>query len=113
MICVSGAQSYQARSHIFGSEGDIVNSGPSVNVLGYHLSPRVGAHAHVAPLCKKIRQKYWVLYHLRKAGFSDEELAQVYRTCILPVADYCAVVYHPALTDEQDQVVERLHAGAL
>ena len=41
------------------------------------------------------------------------ELAQVYRTCILPVADYCAVVYHAILTDEQDQVVERLQAGAL
>ena len=112
MICVSGAQSYQSRSHIYGSDGEVVNSGDSMKVLGYHLSPRAGADAHVAALCKRIRQKYWVLYHLQKAGFSDEELAQVYRTCILPVADYCAVVYHAILTDEQDQVVERLQAGA-
>ena len=113
MICISEAQSYQARSHIFGREGDIVISGPSMKVLGYHLSPRAGAHTHIAALCKKIRRKYWVLYHLRQAGFSNDELANVYRTCILPVGDYCAVVYHSTLTDEQDQMVERLQAGAL
>ena len=60
-----------------------------------------------------MRKQYWALYHLRRAGFSDMELAKVYRTCILPTADYCSVVYHAGLTDEQDQDVERLQAGAL
>ena len=64
-------------------------------------------------LSKRMRRQYWVLYHLRKAGFSEDELAKVYRTCILPVADYCQVVYHSGLTDEQDQTIERLQAGAL
>ena len=60
-----------------------------------------------------MRQKYWVLYHLRRAGFSEKELAKVYRTCLLPVLDYCSVVYHSMMTDEQDQKVERLQASAL
>ena len=64
MICVSGTQSYQARSHIFGADGDIVRSEPSMKVLGYHLSSRPGAHAQVEALCKKIRRKYWVLFFL-------------------------------------------------
>ena len=34
-------------------------------------------------------------------------------TCILPVIDYCQVIYYPLLTDNQDQQVERLQAGAL
>ena len=37
----------------------------------------------------------------------------VYRTVVRPVLDYCAVIYHPMLTDEQDQAVERLQAQAL
>ena len=111
MICISGAQSYEARSHIRGLDGDEVRSGPSMKALGYHLSPRPGVHAHVRALEKRIRRQYWVLYHLRKAGFSDQELAKVYRTCLLPVADYCQVVYHAGLTNEQDQAVERLQAG--
>ena len=113
MICVSGAISYQARSHIYGREGDVVRSGPDMKVLGYHLSSHPGVHAHIRALGKRMRKQYWVLYHLRRAGFSDEDLAKVYRTCILPTADYCAVVYHSQLTDEQDQAVERLQAGAL
>ena len=67
----------------------------------------------MAALSKRVRTKYWVLYHLRKAGFSQKELARVYRTCILPVFDYCCVVYHPLLTDEQDQAVKRLQSSAL
>ena len=47
------------------------------------------------------------------AGFNAEELATVYKTITLPVLDYCAVVYHPMLTNEQDQAVERLQAKAL
>ena len=54
-----------------------------------------------------------MLYHLRKAGFKEHELAKVYRTIILPIADYCAAVYHSLLTDEQDQIIERLQAQAL
>ena len=84
-----------------------------MKILGFHLSNRPGVHAHVAALCKRMRRQYWVLYHLRKAGFSDEDLAKVYRTCLLPIVDYCSVAYHAALTDEQDQVIERLQAGAL
>ena len=37
----------------------------------------------------------------------------VYRTVIRPILDYCAVIYHLVLTDEQDQMVERLQAQAL
>ena len=37
----------------------------------------------------------------------------VYRTVIRPVLDYCAVVYHPMMNDEQDQAVEQMQAQAL
>ena len=50
---------------------------------------------------------------MKLAGFNHDELATVYRTVMRPVVDYCAVVYHPLLTDEQDQAVERLQAQAL
>ena len=53
------------------------------------------------------------MYHLKRAGSTNKELSKVYRTVILPVADYCRVVYHPMLTDEQDQLIERLQSRAL
>ena len=98
MVCVSGAQSYEARSHIYSADGKKIESVKEMKVLGYHLSDRPTAHAHVAALSKRIRSKYWVIYHLKKAGFTQEELARVYRVCLLPVFDYCSVVYHALLT---------------
>ena len=61
-------------------------------MLGFHLESRPGVHAHVEALKLRMRDTTWVLRHLRQAGFNDIELATVYRTVILPVFDYCAVV---------------------
>ena len=84
--------------------------GMVLKVLGFQLSGAPTVHAQVEALSERMPRKFWVLYHLKWAGFSEEELAKVYRTCILPVADYCSVVYHSLLTDLQDQEVERLQA---
>ena len=40
-------------------------------------------------------------------------MATVYKSIIRPTLDYCLVVYHSMLTDEQDQAVERLQSHAL
>ena len=47
MICVFAAKSYTAKSHVFGADGDIVESGDTMKVLVYHLFPRLGACAQV------------------------------------------------------------------
>ena len=53
------------------------------------------------------------MYHLKHHGFNQAELAKVYRTVVRPIFDYCCVVYHPMLTDDQDQLLERLQRQAL
>ena len=113
MVCVSGAQSYDAQAYVKDAEGGEISSSGSMKVLGFHLSSRPTVNAHVEVLCKRMRRQFWVLYNLKKAGFDEDELARVYRTCLLPVLDYCLVVYHSLLTDEQDQKIERLQASAL
>ena len=113
MLCLSDATSYSASAHIYSSDGNEIRSGDTLKVLGFHFSSRPTVHAHVEALRKRFRRKYWIFYHLRKAGFTEEELARVYRTILLPIADYCAAVYHSLLNDEQDQVIERLQSQAL
>ena len=54
-----------------------------------------------------------MLRHLRSLGFSEEELVRVYTCVIRPIADYCSPVYHSQLTDEQDELVERMQSQAL
>ena len=113
ILCISDAQSYKAKSHLVDSEGNVLTSGNRMKVLGFHMDSRPSVHAHVEAMKIRMRDRVWVLRHLRVAGFTQDELATVYRTVILPVLDYCAVIYHPMLNDDQDQQVERLQAQAL
>lgn len=62
---------------------------------------------------KKMRQRHWILIHLAKVGFNEAKLVAVYKSVILPVADYCCTAYHSLLTDFQDQLLEREQVGAL
>ena len=113
VLCISDAQTYKAKCFLLDSDGMRIESGESMKVLGFHIDSKPSAHAHVKALQLRMRDTTWVLRHLKLAGFSQTELATVYRTVVRPVLDYCAVIYHPMLTDEQDQQVERLQAQAL
>ena len=113
ILCISDAQTYKARAYILDADGQKLQSGNTMKILGFHLDSRPGVHAHIDALKRRMRETTWVLRHLKLAGFNQTELATVYRTIIRPILDYCAVVYHPMMNDEQDQVVERLQAQAL
>ena len=73
-----------------------------MKVLGFLLDSHPTVHAHVAALQVRLRDTVWILRHLKIAGISETELATVYRTDVRPVLEYCAVVYHTMLRDEQD-----------
>ena len=113
ILCVSDSLNYKASCYLLDADGNALHSGASMKVLGFHLDSRPSVHAHVEALQIRMRNTAWVLRHLKIAGFTEQELAVVYRTVVRPVLDYCAVVYHPMLTDEQDQIIERLQARAL
>ena len=84
-----------------------------MKILGFHFTDRPTVDAHILAVKRRFRQKYWTLIHLKKYGFSEEELATVYKTIVRPVADYCSVVYHPMMTDAQDEEMDRCQAHAL
>ena len=78
-----------------------------------HLGKKPTADAHVEALRRRFYSHWWILYHLKHHGFNEEELVRIYKTVVRPVFDYCAVVYHPLLNDNQDQLLERLQRQAL
>ena len=67
----------------------------------------------VEKLSKKLRQKVWSLRHLQKSGFTESELLKVYTSYIRPTVEYSSSVYHPMLTAEQDNNIEKLQYFAL
>lgn len=72
-----------------------------------------GMGAQVEPKRKNIRGRHWVLRHLKSFGLTERELVKMYKAVIRPVAVYCSVVYHSALTEEQDKIIERIQSQAL
>ena len=104
------ALTYKARAFIEDRDGVKLGSGGSLKILGFHLDSRPTCHAHVEALHKKVQETVWVLCHLKTSCFNEKKLVTVYKTVVRLVLDYWCVVYRLILTDEQDQIVERLQA---
>ena len=113
LLTVSDALNYRPKAHIFDCDNNKIESVPSMTVLGFQFSDRPNVNAHIDRTVKRMRQRYWSLYHLQRVGFNRVELVLVYRSTILPIADYCCPAYHSMLTNQQDQVLERTQIGAL
>ena len=113
LLCISDALNHRPETFIMDSDNNIIESGQAMKVLGFHFSNKPNADLHVELTTKKIRQRYWILSHLRKIGFDQEELVRVYKSSVLPLADYCCPAYHSMLSDLQDQLFERTQVGAL
>ena len=113
LLCVSDSLNFQTKTFILDSQGKKIDCVNNMKILGFYLSNKTGVAEHVKQTVKKMRQRFWVLYHLRKVGFNEEELTRVYKSNLLPIADYCSAAYHSLLTDLQDQELERAQVGAL
>ena len=81
--------------------------------FGFYIWKKTTVSPHVKGIITRIRRKYWTLRHLKKLGFTKEELVVVYKANIRPIADYCDVVYHSMLSDAKDKALERAQVGAL
>ena len=113
LLTISDALNHRPKAFIIDSKGNRIESGNTMNILGFHFSEKPTVSAHVEHIVKSFRRKYWSLFHLRRVGFETEELVKVYKSVLLPIADYCCPAYHPMLTDLQDQELERVQIGAL
>ena len=113
ILCVSDALNYLPQAHMIDADGNRLESSDKMKILGFHMSSKPTVHAHVAALQSRMRETVWILRHLGHSGFRQDELVTVYKSVIRPIMDYCCPVYHSMLTDEQDQILERLQAQAL
>jgi hypothetical protein len=114
MILISDAISFTPHAFIQPSNGGRVEaSGGELKLLGYTFDDTPTARAHVKATINKARRRLWILRHLAKFGFDQEELVQVYKSQIRSVVEYCSVVYHSLLTGEQAQALESFQYQAL
>ena len=112
-LCISEVKSYIPKAFITDLDGNQIQSGNEMKILGFHFNSDVGMAAQVQAIRRKFFAKKWVLTHLGNNGFSKHDLLQVYRASILPIHDYYSCVYNSSLTKTQASALERLQAHAL
>ena len=113
MICISDSLTFKASCFIQDRDGNRIDAGDKLKVLGWHFSSRPTVDAYIAVLTRRFRERYWILRHLKHNGLNQEDLVRVYTSMVRPVADYMQEVYHPMMSDRQDEAVERLQTHAL
>ena len=116
LLVISAAKSYHARAHFYDRSSDTptrVDCGPNLKALGFTFNECGDCSTQVNNLCTKFRKKVWSLRHLRKSGFTEEELLAVYKSYIRPTIEYSLPIYHPMLTGEQQQLIEKQQFFAL
>ena len=113
LLAVSAATSYRAKTHLYDQTNTRIDCSPSLKALGFIFNEESNVDDQVEHLCKRFRLRTWALRDLRKAGLSTHDLVTVYKTTIRPIIEYSSVIYHPMLTAEQTEYIEKQQTRAL
>ena len=113
LMCVSLARSFKAKAILKGRNNEKITSSDSIKFLGFTLDADCSIKTHVSNLCKKLRARSWALSRLRRNGMKQEDIVRVYTSIIRPVVEYAAAAWHPMLTREQTEDLERQQSQAL
>ena len=93
--------------------GDDLTSIETLKLVGFTFGSRPGATAHLDVIRDRFRRRVWMLYNLKDAGLTGRVLYRLYCCYLRSIIEYCSVVYHPMLTQEQEGDLERLHKLAI
>ena len=94
-------------------EGHLIKSVESLRLVGFTFGKTPSASGHVDALVERYKQKKWMLYHLRDAGFKGGNLFRLYACYVRSIFEYCSPVYHSLLTRGQEEQLERLQRHAI
>ena len=77
-----------------------------MKILEFVFGERPNAGAHVDYVIQKYNRAVWSINHLKKARIPNNVLVKIYCSMLRPIIEFCSVVYHPMLTQEQDVRIE-------
>ena len=114
MICISSARSYEPECYFLTSANERISSAATIiKVLGFTFGREPNVKIHVGLLLNKFKSRIWALRHLKKNGFTNENLVLVYKSMIRPLVEYCSCVYHSLITLSDSLELDRLQMQAL
>jgi hypothetical protein len=85
----------------------------SAKVLGVTISNSLQWVDHINNVIKKANKRLYFLVLLKRADVPARDIINFYNTCIRPVLEYCAPVFHHALPGYLCDDLERIQKRAL
>ena len=85
LLCILDAQTYTPSTYILDADGLRIEGGEGMKVVGFHFSNKPDMTAHVRALVKRFRQRFWTIRHLKRNGFTTEELIRTYMIYLRPM----------------------------
>ena len=82
-------------------------------LLGVHIDSTLSWSTHIEYIIKKASTRLYFLKQLKRAGLPNSHLLHFYITVIRPVLEYCAPVWHYALTKAQSESLEAVQKRAI
>lgn len=113
LLCISGNNGIAIEMSIRPSDGTKIKNQSTLKQLGFIFGDRPMLDAHIEYISSKFRRKLWYLRHIKKASCPAEDLVRLYKCFLVSILDFAAVVYHPILTQEQSDMLEKLQKSAL
>jgi len=78
-------------------------------LLGVHIDSTLSWSTHIEHIIKTATTRLYFLKQLKRVGLPNSHLLHFYVTVIRPVLEYCAPVWHYALTKAQSESLEAVH----
>ena len=92
---------------------DTINRVTSFKLLGVYIDSTMSWTIHVDNMVKKATRRLYFLKQLKRSGLTSKQLFHYYIAVIRPVLEYCAPVWHYALTKSQTQQLEAIQKRAI
>ncbi len=95
------------------AHGSNIERTTSFKLLGVYFSSDLSWGTHVSFILKKSAKRFYVLYHLVRAGVDWHDIIAVYCSLIRSILEYACPVWHPGLTVGQSNDLESVQRRAL
>jgi len=95
------------------TSSDTIQRVSSFKLLGVHIESSMCWSTHVNSILKKATSRLYFLKQLKRAGLPSHHLLHYYTSVLRPVLEYCAPVWHYALTKDQSQQIEKIQKRAI
>ena len=112
MLCISPSGDSNISTYIYTPEGQKIESGESLKILGVYFGQRPTAEAHLAAITQKFYARLWLIHHLKNSGVPNLDVLAIYQSMARPVLEFASPAFHPLLTAAQSGHLERLQARA-